>query len=396
MKAPAMRVTSSIVVSSFCTLLATGAAAQGTFAPAVLAAAAVASSPHATSFERVQEVRSGPENTEHWTRTFKTGPNGSLDLSNISGDIVITAGAGDEIRVEANKSVRAHDDQDARRQLQSVVINAAERAGRVEITTSYPRNQQNIQVDVDYTVEVPPSASVSVRSVSGSIQMTGVKGEARLETVSGDVTTTSSGRLAKVKSVSGDVSVTEGGSTDMLDLGTVSGNLTVKRLKARSLDVQTISGDLLLTDTACERVQAKSISGDLRFGGPLVKTGRYEFTSHSGDVRLGLQGSTGFQITATTFNGDLRSDLRLSERQGDTENVSAGDREHHGPRRQELRGTFGDGSAVVIVQTFSGDLVVTNGSADKPAGPKGKDKDQDRDRDRDQDRDRDREKDRDR
>ena len=74
--------------------------------------------------------------------------------------------------------------------------------------------------------------------------------------------------------------------------------------------MQTISGDLSLTDTACERVLAKSVSGDVQFGGPLAKAGRYEFSTHSGDVRLSLQGSVGFEITANSFSGELRSDLR--------------------------------------------------------------------------------------
>ena len=112
-----------------------------------------------------------------------------------------------------------------RRQLAAVTIEASERAGRVEISTSYPHKQNNISVDVDYTVQVPASTTVSVRSVSGDLRLTGVKGEARLETVSGNVTTANSGQLAKVKSVSGDVSVTEGGSGDVLSLGSVSGNL---------------------------------------------------------------------------------------------------------------------------------------------------------------------------
>ena len=167
---------------------------------------------------------------------------------------------------------------------------------------------------MDYTVHVPAGATVSVRSVSGDIELTGVKGEARLETVSGSVTTTNSRQLARVKSVSGDVSVSEGGSGDVLSLGTVSGNLTVRRLKARTLEVQTISGDLLLTDTACERVQAKTVSGDLQFGGPLAKAGRYEFNSHSGDVRLSLQGTVGFEITASTsaVTSDPTSSCRVA------------------------------------------------------------------------------------
>jgi hypothetical protein len=111
------------------------------------------------------------------------------------------------------------------------------------------------------------------------------------------------------------------------------------------------------------------------FGGSLAKTGRYEFNTHSGDVRLSLQGSTGFEITANTFSGELRSDVQLTDRRGDSPTVPAGDRDrrHYGPKRQELRGTFGDGSAVVVVQTFSGDLLITSGGADKNVGHKEKD-----------------------
>jgi DUF4097 and DUF4098 domain-containing protein YvlB len=365
MKAPAMRVTRSLILSSFCTLLlATAAGAQGAFPPAIQAIPALSTSPRGAWLERFQESRSGPESSERWSRTFKVGPTGSLDLSNISGDIVITGGAGDEIRVEAVKHANGHNADETKRQLEGVTIDASERAGRVEISTSYPR-RQNSQVDVDYTVHVPAGAAVSVRSVSGNIELTGLKGEARLETVSGNVTTTNSRQLARLKSVSGDVSVSEGSSGDVLSLGTVSGNLTVRRLKARTLEVQTISGDLSLTDAVCDRVQAKTISGDLQFGGPLAKAGRYEFNSHSGDVRLSLQGAVGFEITASTFSGDLRSDLQLSGRGSSPATLPAGDDDDdggHGPRRQDLRGTFGDGSAIVMVQTFSGDLVVTGGA----------------------------------
>jgi DUF4097 and DUF4098 domain-containing protein YvlB len=374
MKASTMRLTTSLVVSSFCTLLATGAAAQGAFPPAVPQAPSASASPRSAWFERFQESRSGPESTDRWSRTFKAGPSGSLDLSNISGDIVITGGGGEEIRVEAVKRVHGRDTGESKRQLDAVTIEAREHTGRVEISTTYPRSQ-NIQVDVDYTVHVPAATTVSARSVSGNLQMTGVKGEARLETVSGNVTTANSGQLARVKSVSGDVSVSEGRSGEVLSVGTVSGNLTVRRLKARTLEVQTISGDLSLVDAMCERVQAKSISGDVRFGGTLMKAGRYEFNSHSGDVRLALQGATGFEISASSFSGDLRSDLALN-REGGAEALPAADRERrHGPRRQELRGTFGDGSAVVTVQTFSGDLVVTGGTLEKAGGQEEKDKD---------------------
>jgi len=378
-----MRVTRSLVVSSVCTLLlATAAAAQGALPPVVPSVPSSTASPGGAWFERYQDSRGGPESSDRWSRTFKVGPSGSLDISNISGDIVITGGTGDEIRVEAVKRVHGRDTDEAKRQLAAVTIEASERAGRVEISTSYPHQQNNISVDVDYTVQVPASTTVSVRSVSGDVRLTGVKGEARLETVSGNVTTANSGQLAKVKSVSGDVSVTEGGSGDVLSLGSVSGNVLVKRLKARTLEVQTVSGDVLLVDTACDRVLGKSVSGDMQFGGPFAKAGRYEFSTHSGDVRVAVQGSMGFEITGTSFSGELRSDLPLAGRQDNAGAEPASDH-RHGPRRQELRGTFGDGSALVVVQTFSGDVLVTSGAAEKGAGQKDKEKDKDKNRDRD-------------
>jgi DUF4097 and DUF4098 domain-containing protein YvlB len=199
--------------------------------------------------------------------------------------------------------------------------------------------------------------------------------------VSGNITTSNSSKLAKVKSVSGDVSITEGGSADVLSLGTVSGNLSASRVKARTLEAQTISGDLTLADTECDRLQAKSVSGDMRFGGPLAKGGRYEFNTHSGDVRLSLAGSTGFELTANSFSGELRSDVPLSGRQGDAVPTGDDDDGHHGMRQTELRGTYGDGSALVVVQTFSGDLVVGGPGGEKGAAPKDKRKHKDPDKD---------------
>jgi DUF4097 and DUF4098 domain-containing protein YvlB len=369
MKAPAMRVTRSFVVTSFCAFVAATAAAQGV--PPPVAAPPPSTGFRAASFERYQEARSGPESSERWSRTFKIGASGSLELSNISGDVIVTGGPGDEIRVDAVKRARARGADDAKSQLDAVTIEVLERGGRVEINTAYP-HKKNIHVDVDYTVQVPASAGVSVRSVSGGIKVTGVNGETRLETVSGNVTTSASGQLSRVKSVSGDVSVAEGAARDVLSLGTVSGNLMVRRLKARTLEVQTISGDLSLADTVCERVQAKSLSGDVHFGGPLAQGGRYEFNTHSGDVRLSLAGATGFDLSANSFSGDLRSELPLAGR-GDAVPAHS-ERAPDGPHHQELRGTFGDGSAVVVIKTFSGDLLVTGAGGAAKDKVKGKGK----------------------
>ncbi len=62
----------------------------------------------------VAQDRRGDEQTERISRKFKIGATGRLALANISGDIVVTAGAGDEVTLEAVKRTRG----DAKRAVQ--------------------------------------------------------------------------------------------------------------------------------------------------------------------------------------------------------------------------------------------------------------------------------------
>ena len=56
------------------------------------------------------------------------------------------------------------------------------------------------------------------------------------------------------------------------------------------------------------------MSGNIEFDAPLAKGGRYEFTSHSGNVRIVLSGNTGFELDADTFSGSVRSDVPVTLR----------------------------------------------------------------------------------
>jgi DUF4097 and DUF4098 domain-containing protein YvlB len=184
----------------------------------------------------------------------------------------------------------------------------------------------------------------------------------QIESASGTVEAMWTPKLVRVKTLSGDINIVDAASGgDALAASTVSGKLVAKGLKARSVELNTISGDLVLVNTACDRAQVRTVSGSMEFLGPLAKGGRYEFTSHAGDVRLKLAGAPGFELTAKTFSGDVHSDLPLTMSPG----------EHapsHGPERRDLRGTFGDGSALIIVKTFSGSVIV--GKAEAHPKPK--------------------------
>jgi DUF4097 and DUF4098 domain-containing protein YvlB len=303
---------------------------------------------------RYEDERSGPEQSEQWSRTFKIGADGSLDLSNMSGNVKVVGGPGAEIQIEAQKRVRAKNQDAARQLLAGLNIEATERAGRVDVRTYYPHGN-NIEAEIDFVVHVPETAGVAIHTVSGDIEVSKVKGEVRLESVSGGLTALDTPQLSRAKTVSGDLSISGALAADALMLGTVSGDLVATRVKTRSIDLQTVSGDLRLEDVACERAQVRTVSGDVTFSGPLAKAGRYEFVSHSGDIRVAVGATSGFELTANTFSGDIRSEVKLTRTGGQ----DGGDSGIPGlPKNREVRGTYGDGSAVLIVKTFSGSVVV--------------------------------------
>ena len=125
---------------------------------------------------RYQDTRQGPEQTERLSRTIKAGSNTWLDLANISGDIDLSGGSGGEIVIDAIKRVRARQ---ARAQdlLAALSVEIVEWPGRVEVRTVYPRGDRRGSAWVDYTVRVPADTSVSLKSVSGDIRVSNVKGE---------------------------------------------------------------------------------------------------------------------------------------------------------------------------------------------------------------------------
>ncbi len=293
-----------------------------------------------------QSRRGGPEQTEKISRTFKVGRTGALYLVNVSGDVVINAGAGDDIIVDAVKRVRQGSD--AQQQLNAVTVDATQQGSRVEVRTRYPEGGGNFRASVDYTITVPAGTSLDIHSTSGDIHVTGVKGALRADCTSGDVRIEGADQIEQVKTVSGDINVAGSGGGDVR-VANYSGDITLRGLKARSLDVNTISGEARLTDVTAERATVKTVSGDVDYSGPFARGGRYEFTAHSGDVRLTPTSGAGFEVDARSFSGDCRSDMPLTLRPGTMP---------QGHQHRELKGTFGDGSALVTVHTFNGDVII--------------------------------------
>jgi hypothetical protein len=299
--------------------------------------------------ETARGQRGGQEATETFSRTLRLAENGTFDLQNVAGDIVVNGGGGRDVRIEAVRRVRAASPADARSLLEQLQVRVTERGGTIEVRTTYPR-RRGASAAVDYTVALPDEAHVTLHTVSGNVRVSNVRGELRAESVSGDITAASVRRVRNLRTVSGTLQVT-GAEGSEIEGATVSGDVIVRDLTVRTIDLKSVSGNMRFTDVEIERANLTSVSGDIEFTGPLARSGRYELQSHSGNLRVTPTGDLGFDVEARTFSGTVRSDYALTVREGTALGFTGG-------MRRGLRGTFGAPGAALVLQSFSGDVTI--------------------------------------
>lgn len=292
--------------------------------------------------------------TERITKTVRLGATGELVVSNISGDIVITRGSGSDVNIGAVKTGRGETVEEAKQALQAFEVEIVERGGRVEVRARYPREsarrgRRSFSGSVEFTITAPQQTQVIANSISGDISVQDIHGELSLETVSGDIGIANAGIVAQAKTASGDVEIIDTTFETALDAATISGDMILRNVKAERLDVGSVSGDVILENVQSGRIDAQSLSGGVRLSGPLVRGGRYDLGSHSGDVLVQISGNVGFEIDASSFSGSIRSDIDLKTT---AEPAGRG-------RRRSLEGTYGDGSAFLDITTFSGRIVIS-------------------------------------
>ncbi len=289
---------------------------------------------------------------ERLTETFVIGEGVALDLQTVSGDIEVVAGDVDRVTVEISKRARGADEDEARRQLEQVEIEITERGGRVEVRGVRRDGNGGLLVSLSYDVLVPSATPIVAKTVSGDLSVTNAQGEVRVETVSGDLDLVSVNRLTFVKTVSGDVRLQTVGAEEGMEVSTVEGDVRAEGVGARSFAFTTVSGSADLSDMRCDRVTVNAVSGDVEYAGPLTSGGRYELQAHSGDIDVIVVGETGFELEAKSVSGRLGASLAADE-------VAPAERTRgRGRRGGSLERVYGDGRALLVVTTFSGDIGV--------------------------------------
>jgi DUF4097 and DUF4098 domain-containing protein YvlB len=176
--------------------------------------------------------------------------------------------------------------------------------------------------DVDVTVK-DTDADVSVLNYRGTIDVTGGRGTISLKSTLGEV---------KVRSARGHVRAEA--TYENVTLEDVIGDV----------DVSSSSKHVTLTRVDSRNLNAQTVAGVIRFSGPLHADGRYAFATHMGSIWATVTNSVNATVSVATVSGAFSSALpyRVTDR-----------------RRQGIfTAVFGNGKAVVEMETFAGAMVI--------------------------------------
>lgn len=269
--------------------------------------------------------------------TVTVGRDPVVDLSLVSGDVTVTAGTGSTVRVRGYS--------------ERLPLRFEHSGSSVRVWT--PRVRARSAGEQRLEVVVPAGARVVAASVSGDVSVRGVGGELEATSVSGDVDVADARRRVVLSSVSGSVRGARLAG-DVRAHG-VSGDVALDDVTGADLDVETVSGEVDLRRVRATRVRTQSVSGDVAWNGTLARDGRYDFESHSGEIRLALPTDAAASLVVRTFSGSIDSNLPLTMRPDDP-----ADRDRPAARRdRRMEFTLGGGGARVTAETFSGRVTLS-------------------------------------
>lgn len=143
--------------------------------------------------------------------------------------------------------------------------------------------------------------------------------------------------LLDVETVSSQVSI-DGISVSALVYENVSGDLTVTNAGFSEIELESVSGDVRFTDCRVERAEAELVSGDL-FLSSSVCPSRLDIESASGNVELLIPAESSFTLLHESASGRISSDFAMT--------------------KQGERYICGTGSAAFDIETASGDVFLS-------------------------------------
>jgi hypothetical protein len=213
---------------------------------------------------------------------FKVGKRPMISIDNPYGPVVVKAGAPHEVVVIA----LLHSNK--------VELDESKSHNRVDIVSHLLSGADQNSGVVEYEVQVPPDANVTLHSENGRVHA---------EKLHGDVT---------VSGADGPIEVLDCGGGHV-HVRTLNGSVSLSNVHGH-IEIMSMGGDVVMNEVTGTLVAVNSNSGKIRYAGDFGDEGEYDFTSHTGDIEAITPALASIDVLARSDQGRVDSDFSLEPR----------------------------------------------------------------------------------
>jgi DUF4097 and DUF4098 domain-containing protein YvlB len=291
----------------------------------------------ATAADQQPPIQARPGGPEIVPRTNQEQPvtkGTRLVLTNNAGEVVVRSWDRDVVKIEAT-----HNERD------SVDVQTADQTLRIR-----SRSTRGPASLIDYRLTVPRWMAVNLSGSYLEASIEGTTAEVTVETVHGNVRVVGGSGAIAVRSVMGTITVDK--ASGRVQATTVNEGIRMTNVTG-DMTAETTNGDIVVENAQTSNLEVSTVNGDVTFNGTVRDNGAYRFTTHSGDVRVGLGGAANATVFVRTFQGDFSTDLPVELPEGQSRDSGS----------KRFNFTLGTGSARIEVQSFNGDIHVARRTA---------------------------------
>jgi hypothetical protein len=224
--------------------------------------------------------------------TLRVAPGITLSLTNLSGDITVQVWDRNEVRVNAE-----HDRRDR--------ITTAIKDGMLRLGVDSPEGGP---ADVEWNLTVPAYLPLEIQGLESEIAVTGLRASVIAKSLRGDVRVNACQGPMELISTEGDVHAEDVNG----DVTASSLNRSVRLVRVRGpIQAQSVNGDIQMDDVSSRKVNASTLNGKVYYASKFQPHGRYELSSHNGNVYVGVDRTESMNVTVSSFNGMFESSIPL-------------------------------------------------------------------------------------
>ena len=198
---------------------------------------------------------------------------------------------------------------------------------------------------VDFVISMPAHMAVVAESPHGQILVEGAVGPVDLTSMLGDLTVTGGAGPTRIRSMTGRIEIRRTGGRTTIE--GASGQVLAGE-SSGELRIETTWGDVLLEELEIADLDVTTLNGDIELQGPLTPGGRYDLSTHGGNVELSLAGTVDAQFAVRALRGSFETGLPIDPP----------------PEKNRADFALGDGSARVRLESFSGRISIDRAAPD--------------------------------